>query len=104
MPFVLEAGKITHKFFNEKLISEVQGLKSGLALASMLRVKISDLERTATVESMDKLQRDISTRFNFAVDADDDLRASFRANKVSFQTFSDLNITRKQSFASKHHK
>ncbi|CBY31168.1 unnamed protein product [Oikopleura dioica] len=81
MPFVLEAGKITHKFFNEKLISEEQGLKSGLALASMLRVKISDLERTATVESLDKLQRDISTRFNFAVDADDDLRASFRANK-----------------------
>ena len=101
MPFVLEAGKITHKFLNEKLISEEQGLKSGLALASMLRVKISDLERTATVESMDKLQRDISTRFNFAVDADDDLRASFRANKVSF---SDLNIARKKSFASKHHK
>jgi len=87
MPFVLEAGKQTHKFFNKKLISEQEGLKSGLHLASMLRVKISDLEKTAMVESMDKLQRDISTRFNFAVDADDDLRASFRANKVTFESY-----------------
>ena len=87
MPFVLEAGKQTHKFFNKKLISEQEGLKSGLQLASMLRVKISDLEKTAMVESMDKLQRDISTRFNFAVDADDDLRASFRANKVTSESY-----------------
>jgi hypothetical protein len=87
MPFVIEAGKKTHKFFNQKLISDQEGLKSGLQLASMLRVKISDLEKTAMVESMDKLQRDISTRFNFAVDADDDLRASFRANKVSSQSY-----------------
>jgi len=81
LPFDLKAGKQTHRFFNQKLISDQEGLKSGLQLASMLRVKISDLEKTAMVESMDKLQRDISTRFNFAVDADDDLRASFRANK-----------------------
>ena len=83
----LMAGKQTHRFFNQKLISDQEGLKSGLQLASMLRVKISDLEKTAMVESMDKLQRDISTRFNFAVDADDDLRASFRANKVTSQSY-----------------
>ena len=87
LPFDLKAGKQTHRFFNQKLISDQEGLKSGLQLASMLRVKISDLEKTAMVESMDKLQRDISTRFNFAVDADDDLRASFRANKVTSQYY-----------------
>ena len=81
-PFMLEAGKRTHDFLNKTLISEEEGLKSGLQLASMLRVKISNLEKTPMVESMDKLQRDISTRFNYEVEADDDLRESFRKSKV----------------------
>ena len=84
MPFLLEAGEHTHDFINQILISEEEGLKSGLQLASMLRVKISELEKTAMVQSEDKLQRDISTRFNYDVEADDDLRASFRASKVWF--------------------
>ncbi|CAG5105597.1 Oidioi.mRNA.OKI2018_I69.chr1.g2274.t1.cds [Oikopleura dioica] len=81
-PYVLEAGKETHAFLNKVLISNDEGdFKTGLVLASRLVLRITDLEKHSVVQSMDKLQQHISTRFNFAINADDDLRKAFVRDK-----------------------
>ena len=90
-PYVLEAGKETHEFLNKVLISNDEGdFKTGLVLASRLVLRITDLEKHSVVRSMDKLQMDISTRFNFAIEADDDLRKAFVRDKVIFFCLLDL--------------